>query len=351
MDILRHGLPPVQSTYIIGPLPRCLRVLNTVQSRTRKVFCDFLFVAITRSCSNIALLIGGEPAPAKAGTISSKRGQRRPSTGEPQEPTQEHPDPSASTQDLSETENPEPLIITSAREIDEMVHNMLPHFEGRESEGNWLLRQRDVYTLRRLTRGNAPQYFSHQYLAAIKSLLDGIFKVVTSLRTTASTTGCVFIQDLARICRTQIDPMVEIMMQNLLKVCSSMKKITAQAASTTVDVIIENVTYTSRILQHVSGSCQDKNVQLRLHGAGWLKTLISKQAGHTSSLEHNGGVGLLEKSIKSGLSDANPGVREKMRVTFWVFFDIFPQRADEYVGPCLNLESKAVNTRQDSLWP
>ena len=79
--------------------------------------------------------------------------------------------------------------------------------------------------------------------------------------------------------------------------------------------------------------------------------MIVKQAGHTSSLEHNGGVGVIEKSIKTGLSDPNPGVREKMRVTFWVFFDIFPQRADGYVGSCLGLGKRAANVRQYSVRP
>lgn len=282
-------------------------------------------------------MIEGEPATVKAKTaVPSKRAQRRPSGGEPHDPTQEHPDPSAPSRIPPECEKLEPIIIASPREIDEMVNTMLLHFEGRESDDNWLAREKDVYALRRLTRGNAPHDFLPQYMAAIKSLLDGVFKVVTSLRTTVSSNGCLFIQDLAKTCHGQIDPMVEIMMQNLLKICGGMKKITAQAGSTTVDVVIDNVSYSSRILQHVSGACHDKNTQLRLHAAGWLKTLINKQAGHKSSLEHNGGLDVLEKSIKKGLADANPGVREKMRITFWVFFDVFPEKANEYVDPCLD---------------
>jgi CLIP-associating protein 1/2 len=282
-------------------------------------------------------MIDGEPATVKAKTaVPSKRAQRRPSGGEPHDPTQEHPDPSGPSRIPPECEKLEPIIIASPREIDEMVNTMLLHFEGRESDDNWLAREKDVYALRRLTRGNAPHDFLPQYMAAIKSLLDGVFKVVTSLRTTVSSVGCLFIQDLAKTCRGQIDPMVEIMMQNLLKICGGMKKITAQAGSTTVDVVIDNVSYSSRILQHVSGACHDKNTQLRLHSAGWLKTLINKQAGHKSSLEHNGGLDVLEKSIKKGLADANPGVREKMRITFWVFFDVFPEKANEYVDPCLD---------------
>lgn len=206
---------------------------------------------------------------------------------------------------------------------------MMPHFEGRESEDNWIRREKDVLTLRRLTHGNAPDDYSPAYLAGLKTLLDGIFKVVNSLRTTLSTIGCLLIQDIAKRCGPRIDSMVEIMMQNLIKLCSGMKKISAQNGNATVDALIENVTFTTRILQHVSGACQDKNVQLRLFAAGWLKTLIQKQSHHKSSIEHGGGLDMMEKSVKKCLADANPGVREAMRSTFWTYYRVWPNRANE----------------------
>jgi CLIP-associating protein 1/2 len=221
--------------------------------------------------------------------------------------------------------------VDSNREIDEMVRNMLPHFEGRETEQNWVSREKSTATLRRLTRGNAPQAYSQHYLAAIKTLLDGILKVVNSLRTTLSNGGCLLLQDIARTCGPGIDHMVEVLMQNLIKLCAGMKKIASQNGNATVDVILENVTYTPRILQHVWFACQDKNVQPRLYATGWLKTLIIRQSRHKGSLEHGGGLELIEKCIKKGLSDANPGVREGMRGTFWTFHQSWPDRADEYV--------------------
>lgn len=222
-----------------------------------------------------------------------------------------------------------------------MVRNMLPHFEGRETEQNWIHRDKSILTLRRLTRGNAPQAYSQHYIAGIKSLLDGILKVVNSLRTTLSTSGCLLIQDIARTCGPAIDHMVEILMQNLIKLCAGMKKISAQNGNVTVDVVIEHVSYTPRIMQHLWFACQDKNVQPRLYATGWLKTLIKKQARHRSSVEHGGGLELLEKCIRKGLSDANPGVREGMRGTFWTFHQVWPDRAAEIMST-LDSKSKAL---------
>jgi CLIP-associating protein 1/2 len=238
----------------------------------------------------------------------------------------------ASAAETADPERIEPLDVISNREIDEMLREMLPLFEGRESEQNWMAREKAMLKLRRLTRGNAPHAFSQHYLAAIKTLLDGILKVVNSLRTTVSTSGCLLTQEIARTCGPGIDHMVEILLQNLIKLCAGMKKISAQNGNATVDVIIGNVSYTARILQHLWFACQDKNVQPRLYATGWLKTLINKHARHRGSIEHSGGLELLEKCIKKGLSDANPSVREGMRGTFWTFYGVWPERATEYAN-------------------
>ncbi|EAW07562.1 uncharacterized protein ACLA_022760 [Aspergillus clavatus NRRL 1] len=248
------------------------------------------------------------------------------------------PLPQPSRPSSQEGEKVDPLFMSSARQVDELVRDLLPHFEGRESEDNWLRREKGVLTLRRLTHGNAPDDFASAYFTGMKSLLDGIFKVVNSLRTTMSTNGCLLIQDFARRCGPRIDPMVEIMMQNLIKLCGGMKKISAQNGNATVDAVIENATFTTRILQHVSSACQDKNVQLRLYAAGWLKTLIQKQSRHKSSIEHGGGLDMIDKSLKKCLADANPGVREAMRGTFWMFYRVWPDRANDILS---NLDNKS----------
>ncbi|KAL2023379.1 hypothetical protein VTK56DRAFT_2736 [Thermocarpiscus australiensis] len=226
------------------------------------------------------------------------------------------------------TEQVEPVYVNTQRELDEILREMHCHFEGKETEQNWMKREESVTKLRRLLAGNAATDFSEQFLTGLRALLDGIIKAVTSLRTSLSKEGCSLVQDIARVYGPGMDPMVELLMQTFIKLTAATKKISSQLANVTVDTIISRVTYSNRLMQHVWGACQDKNVQPRLYAAGWLKTLLNKEAHHKNHVEHTGGLDLIEKCIKKGLGDANPGVREKMRATYWTFAGIWPARAE-----------------------
>jgi CLIP-associating protein 1/2 len=261
----------------------------------------------------------------------------------PQTPLEKHvPQPPPADDD-----GLEPYDVASARDIDDLVRDMLPCFEGRESEDNWSKREKNVILFRRVTRGNAPHDFSQTFLSATKTLLDGIFKVVNSLRTTMSTNGSLLIQEIARTCGPRIDSMVEIIMQNLMKLCSALKKIAAQNGNATVDVVIGSVSFNIRLLQHVAFAAQDKNVGVRLFASGWLKTLINRQAHHKSTVEHGGGLDLVEKSIARGLADANPGVREASRGTFWMFYGVWPERA-KAIADTLDAKSRNLLEKDSS---
>ncbi|AEO55216.1 hypothetical protein MYCTH_2298825 [Thermothelomyces thermophilus ATCC 42464] len=228
----------------------------------------------------------------------------------------------------SSPETVEPFYVNTSRELDEILREMNLHFEGKETEQNWMKREESITKLRRMIAGNAATDFHDQFLAGLRALLDGMVKAVVSLRTSLSKEGCSLVQDIANAYGPAMDPMVEILMQTFIKLAAGTKKITASLANTTVDTIISRVTYTNRIMQHVWNACQDKNVQPRLYATGWLETLLKKEAHHKSHVEHTGGLDLIEKCIKKGLADANPGVRAKMRATYWTFAGIWPAKAE-----------------------
>ncbi|KAK4103575.1 ARM repeat-containing protein [Parathielavia hyrcaniae] len=251
------------------------------------------------------------------------------------------------TPGLPESNPPEPVepsYVNTTRELDDILREMHFHFEGKETEQNWLKREESVTKLRRLIAGNAATDFHDQFLTGLRALLDGIIKAVVSLRTSLSKEGCNLVQDIARAYGPAMDPMVELLMQTFIKLTAATKKIASQQANTTVDTIIARASYNARIMQHIWGACQDKNVQPRTYASGWLRTLLNKEAHHKSHVEHTGGLDLIEKCIKKGLADANPGVREKMRATYWMFSGIWPARAEAIMN---GLDSTAARLLQN----
>lgn len=228
----------------------------------------------------------------------------------------------------TELEHLEPDYVNTNRELEEIFQDMIPAFDGKESEQNWLAREKNCLKIRKLARGNAFKDYQATFLAGVKGLLDGILKAVNSLRTTLSTSGCQLIKDLAIICGPGLDPMVEILLSNLIKVCANTKKITAQMGQVTTSIVLANVSYHPKILQHIWNACQDKNVQPRSFATGWVILMLEVHASHKGYLEHTGGLDTIEKCIKRGLADANPGVREGMRKAYWKFATIWPDRAE-----------------------
>lgn len=226
------------------------------------------------------------------------------------------------------TESVEPSYLNTARELEDMFRDMHGYFEGNENEHNWKQRENSMRRLRRLLAGNAATDFHDQFITGLRGLLDGVIKAIKSLRTSLSKEGCNLVSDVAVTYGPGMDPMVELLMQTFIQLAGATKKIASQQANVCVDTLVARVTCTKRIVEHITTACADKNVQPRSYATAWLKTLLQKEAHHKNHIEHGGGLELVEKAIKKGLADANPGVREKMRGTFWVFYGIWPSRAD-----------------------
>ncbi|KAI4694123.1 suppressor of tub2 mutation [Alternaria hordeiaustralica] len=259
------------------------------------------------------------PAPVARPIVSKRAQTLQPDVGLAESFADEQPPP-------VEVVVMDPIHIYTQRELDDVFRDMAPCYEGKESEGNWLARDKNCTKLRRILKGNAPHEFHATFIAGIKSLLDGILKVANSLRTTMSTNGCLLVQELAKTLGSAIDPWVEILLQSFIKMCGATKNIAAQNGAVTVDTIFQSVSYNSRVLQHVAMASQDKNVQPRTHSATWAKTLIKR---HTSHIEHSGGLETLDTLIRRGVTDANPKVREAYRSAYWTYALVWPQRAEK----------------------
>jgi len=221
----------------------------------------------------------------------------------------------------------DPLFIDSQRELEDMLRDMLPHFEGKESEENWPLRDKDITKLRKLTKGNAPSEFHNAYMSGMKQLQEGTLKQANTLRTTPATNACQLVQELARTLGPAMDSLTELYLQNFIKMCANTKNIAAQNGNLTTDTIFQYVSYNVRLMQHISMATQDKNKNPRMFAAGWLRTLLSRQAGSKHHFETSGGLEIAEKAIRKCLEDADPKVKESFRATYWAYAKLWPEKA------------------------
>ncbi|KAF4551929.1 STU1-like protein [Elsinoe fawcettii] len=226
----------------------------------------------------------------------------------------------------------DPIFVHSKQELEDMFRDMMPHFEGRESEENWSLRDKDVTKLRKLARGNAPSEYHAVYMVGMKQLQEGTLKAANSLRTTMMTNACQLVQELARTLGPAMDSMVENYLQSFVKMCAATKAISQQSGNQTVDTIFQYVSYNIRLSQHIWFAAQDKNKQPRVCAAGWLRTLLSRQAGSRTHFEHVGGLDLAEKTIQKCLTDADPKVKESMRATYWTYAKLWPEKAETMIN-------------------
>ncbi|KAL4873776.1 clasp N terminal-domain-containing protein [Aspergillus spectabilis] len=220
----------------------------------------------------------------------------------------------------------QPREVASAREYEQIYREMLPCFEGVEKDTNWLKREKNIIMLRRITHGNAPRDFPDAFIDGIKILLDSIFKVALSLRTSMQTNGMLLLQDLARICQHQLDPIIDIILHNSLKLCGTAKKITSHNGDATVTTLLENVTLNTRLLTHITTAASSNILNLRIFSAGWLIVVINNQARHKTAPE---GVKSIGETIKKNLTDASPVVREQYRATFWAYYGVWQTRASK----------------------
>ncbi len=230
----------------------------------------------------------------------------------------------------NEAEKLDPIYVESARDIDNLFREMLPFFEGAESEQNWKHREQSTLKIRKVTKGNAFDDYPTAYLAGIKLLLNGLIGVAESLRTTQCTLGCHCIQDVARRTGPGLDPMVEILLQSLMKLCGQTKKISAANGDMSVTCIISQVSFNARLAQHIYGATQDKNVSPRLFACGWLMTILTKHGHHKNVIDHNGALESINKSITAGLVDRDASVRTRMRPTYWAFARLWNDRSERY---------------------
>ncbi|KAF9485369.1 hypothetical protein BDN70DRAFT_871407 [Pholiota conissans] len=237
--------------------------------------------------------------------------------------------PPPPTTPTSENAEVRPVYIASSKDLENEFAVMVKPFEGKETEHNWLSREQSIQRVRGMLKGEVHIRYPEPFFLALKEgFIQWSLKTLASLRTTVAINTCLLYSELATTLGSQLDPHVDVLLTNLLKMAGFTKKLTAQQSQTTVATII---TYTSAqprtVIPLLWNTLQEKIVQARAYVVGHLKVYLEVH-GHRSknAIEGSGQVDTLEKALKRALADANPAAREQARILYWVFEEIWPDR-------------------------
>ena len=125
-----------------------------------------------------------------------------------------------------------------------------------------------------------------------------------------------------------LDPYVDTILSNLLRMAGFTKKIVAQTSQATVVIVLSNTSPQPRtILPLFWTGLQDKTFQARSYVIEHVKTYLDVHGSRAkTAVEASGSFDTLENCIKKALTDANVGVRQNARAAFWSFEGLWKER-------------------------
>ncbi|CAH2351887.1 protein Stu1p [[Candida] railenensis] len=215
------------------------------------------------------------------------------------------------------------IDVDSSDILYNLVSSLAPPFEGKETEFNWISREKNIIQLRSILRGNSAQDLREDLVNCLKEISEPICKAVMSLRTSLSIHGCQLIKECAMILTTDFDALIELFIPTLTKLCSATKHIASTNSNVAIVSIYMNCSFSSKLVSKIQQSSLEKNFQPRSYCGVWLQIFLHRF--HNSS-QHS--IEAYTKVIAKLLGDQNPTVRQAAKDTFWVFWTKFPSQGE-----------------------
>ncbi|KDN53299.1 hypothetical protein K437DRAFT_271807 [Tilletiaria anomala UBC 951] len=238
-------------------------------------------------------------------------------------------DSTSSTSHQPSIGTPVPQVTVSTRqELERLFTSSLPHFEGKETEQNWLAREHSIIQFRGLLNHELPEDARKLLPSCIKTHQDGIIKTSLSLRTTLSIHSIALVEELACSLRDDLGPCGDAFFTSMLKMAGFTKRIVAQASQTAVTALIKCTSFRHAYLPHLQQGMQEKNAQIRIAVWQHVVTLLKSHRNDRQRFSGNKSVcEFLHVTIQKALQDQNKDVRANAREAYWLFQSLWPTDA------------------------
>lgn len=206
------------------------------------------------------------------------------------------------------------------------IEKELHHFEGRETEHNWLPRQKAIQKYRAMLPAiNTGQLSLLAVKDGMRMLTRPLCETITSMRTTLVLEAMNAIKDTAQIYQSNtfsevFDPFYEV----LAKISSGVKKITSSMAHVTMcTLIIKSPVVSTRQFATISQECRSIKGFQQVYALYWLKIVIVTCYARSSSLLDKQME--IEKIIVKSVSFADKEVRVAGRDLLWDVKCLWPE--------------------------
>ena len=73
------------------------------------------------------------------------------------------------------------VYIASRKDLEHEFKNMAVHFEGKETEHNWVAREKAIFEIRGMLKGGVHNEYRGAFVSELKSVQDGLVKAVSLL--------------------------------------------------------------------------------------------------------------------------------------------------------------------------
>ncbi|KAJ2488844.1 suppressor of tub2 mutation [Coemansia sp. RSA 2050] len=207
-------------------------------------------------------------------------------------------------------------------------------FGGRETEDNWIRRERAISLYRGIVWGNAAIEFGDDLVGYLKDSMLDIFKVVNSLRTSLSASAMCFCEDIAMRLGPHASPLFDTIVDVLVVQCAQTKKISAQRAAKCMEVVFHYFPLRAKAVDMLRMRMQDKSAVLRQAVVTTCTSILRSHGDQMGTIDrrHVDTLAYIGEVVGIGVIDAQPLVREAARELFWALHHVSELQATKILS-------------------
>jgi hypothetical protein len=206
-------------------------------------------------------------------------------------------------------------------EVNKFCAELQTQFEGKEGETTWEERDKTLQNWQELIKNTKPSREN------VDIVVEAVGRMMCSLRTTLALTSLSTVQVMVSELDLDAD-VVERLLDSLLKVSATTKKIVVTAAGDAVNHLLNHCPISNRHVNMIASKLAEKNAAFRAMIAGFLHIILKKGVSEKNlDVEC---LNMIETALRKSVIDANPSAREHGKQMVLLLRSHWPERLEAW---------------------